>query len=367
MIKQITTLFLVGGFALVAGVVCVAQPVVPQTVPFQVVVPAKTDLPPKNFTEKLPGTKVQFEMVYVPGGEFSMGSPEGESGRSTDEGPRHRVRVKPFWLGRFEVTWDEYRSFTDDRTLYQTNELPALFVHKFKADAITKPSASYVDEFYSHGSADHPALSITHHAAMMYCHWLRWKTHKRYRLPTEAEWEYACRAGYEGLFGFDAAAEKLNDYAWYRGNSATKNHTHESNDRGAEGERTTHRVGTKKPNKFGLCDMHGNVAEWCVDLFDARFYEKAARDNPAAGPVNVPGDKKWGHVVRGGSWADGPDRLRSAARRVSDRSWQKHDPQNPRSIWWLTKMDVIGFRVCIPVEEYPSLLDLKPMVVAKPE
>jgi formylglycine-generating enzyme required for sulfatase activity len=200
---------------------------------------------------------------------------------------------------------------------------------------------------------------------MMYCHWLRHRTKRGYRLPTEAEWEFACRAGQTGPFGFDEKAEKLGDHAWFIGNSATNEHTDANSKRGEAKEPTTHKVGVKKPNKYGLHDMHGNVWEWCLDHYDAKFYERFPADKLTLNPVNMPTAAKWSHTVRGGSWADKPEQLRSAARRSSDKSWMKHDPQFPRSIWWLTKLDVIGFRVALPVEEYPELAGLKPMVIKK--
>ncbi|HET6574353.1 MAG TPA: SUMF1/EgtB/PvdO family nonheme iron enzyme [Fimbriiglobus sp.] len=351
-----------------AGAVLAAVvPILPAdkpTLPFDVRVATKADLPPKNFTETLPGGQVKFNMVYVPGGEFLMGSPDDEPGHRPDEGPQHRVQVRPFWLGKCEVTWDEFDRYYKDDGLFTAHDVPNTVQGRGRADAITRPSNSYVEETYDHGRKGHPVLCIMHHAAMMYCHWLRWKTKKGYRLPTEAEWEYACRAGHTGPYGFDEG-EKLGDYAWFKGNSATAEHSEES-DRTFTGDPTTHKVGTKKANRFGLHDLHGNVWEWCLDHYDPKFYSKFPTDAVTLGPVNKPTDRKWPHVVRGGSWADQPDRLRSAARRGSDKSWQKHDPQVPQSIWWLTKMDVIGFRVCLPAEEYPELVGLKPLVVRVP-
>ena len=330
-----------------------------QTVPTDVTVPTRVTLPEKNFSDAVTGTDAKWDMVYVPGGEFVMGSPAGEPGRKPDEGPHHKVKVRPFWLGKCEVTWDEFYSFWKDEGLIVGDKAESL-PEEFKTigpDALTRPTNTFVDELYDHGRDGFPALCMSHHAAMMYCQWLRWKTKKPYRLPTEAEWEYACRAGTSGPYGFDGGAEVLPEYAWFKANSPDDDHP----------DGTTHKVGTKKANAFGLFDMHGNVSEWVLDHYDAGFYEKFAKTELALGPVNRPTSKKWPHVVRGGSWADQPDRLRSAARRGSDKTWIKHDPQLPTSIWWLTKMDVIGFRVALPVEEYPDLVGLKPMVARQPD
>ncbi|HVK18789.1 MAG TPA: SUMF1/EgtB/PvdO family nonheme iron enzyme [Fimbriiglobus sp.] len=355
--------FVIVCLAALVGVASPQEPEVKQVIPPTPDVPVKVNLPAKNFTETLPGD-VKFEMVYVPGGEFVMGSPESEPGHQPDEGPQHKVRVKPFWLAKCEVTWEEYYDFWKDEGLFKTDEVPQELQANLKPDAITKPTNTYVDELYDHGKEGHPAICMTHHAAMMYCHWLRWKTKKGYRLPTEAEWEFACRAGRTGPYGFDEKTEKLEDHAWLKANSASEEHSAESQ-RKDNGDPTTHKVGTKKPNKYGLHDMHGNVWEWCLDYHDPKFYAKFPADVVTLGPVNRPTDKKWSHTVRGGSWADKADRLRSAARRGSDKSWMKHDPQLPQSIWWLTRMDVVGFRVALPVEEYPELVGIKPMVVKK--
>jgi formylglycine-generating enzyme required for sulfatase activity len=349
---------------LIAPVFCVAalaglsaaDPVLPPTP----AVPAKVGMPAKNFTQDIPGTDIKFDLVYVPGGDFQMGSPDDEPGRLPDEGPRHGVKVRPYWLGKFEVTWDEYYTFWKDESLFVAGEIPEEIKEKLgkdgpPADAITRPTNTFVDELYDHGRDGFPALCMSHHAAMMYCHWLRYKTKLPFRLPTEAEWEFACRAGQTGPYGFDPKDGKLDDFAWFKANSPDDDHP----------DGTTHKVGTKKPNAFGLHDMHGNVWEWCLDHFDPKFYAKFPADAFTLGPVNKPTDKKWGHTVRGGSWADKPDRLRSAARWGSEKPWMKYDPQIPQSIWWLTKKDVIGFRVALPVEEYPELVGLKPMVLKK--
>lgn len=316
------------------------------------VVPAKVTLPPKNFVQSIPGIDVKFEMVYIPGGEFTMGSPETEAGRDAHEGPPVKVRVRPYWIAKCECTWDEFDQWWKNESLLMADQIP---MEKLRADAISRPTNPYVDELYDHGREGFPAICMTHHAAMMYCHWLRAKTKLPYRLPTEAEWEFAARAG--STEPYCCRESELGQYAWYKANSPDADHENG----------TTHKVGTKKANAFGLHDMHGNVWEWCLDHYDTKFFARFKADAVNDNVFFKPTDRKYSHVVKGGSWADPAVKLRSAARRGSDKSWMKHDPQLPQSIWWLTKMDVIGFRVALPVDEYPDLIGLKPMVEKKPD
>lgn len=296
----------------------------------------------KAYAETIPGSKVKFDMVPVPGGTFTMGSPDGEAGRFVDEGPQHPVAIRPFWMGKTEVTWDEYDLFWKK----DENKPPATTPAEKEADAISRPTPPYVDETYGHGRESHPAICMTHHAAMEYCRWLSAKTGKTYRLPTEAEWEYACRAGTTTPYFFGDDPKKLDDYAWYAKNA----------------EDLTHEVATKKPNPWGLYDLYGNVSEWCLDTYAKDFYSTFPKDKLSLEPLNPPTDKRFPNVVRGGSWADEPPRLRSAARLGSDKTWIKYDPQRPQSIWWLTKWDVVGFRVVRPVEELPNLKGLRSKV-----
>ncbi|HEX4609689.1 MAG TPA: formylglycine-generating enzyme family protein [Urbifossiella sp.] len=289
-------------------------------------------------------------MVYVPGGVFTVGSPTQEPGREPIEGPRHAVKVGGFWMGKCEVTWDEFDVFRADIRFPRAQDEAA---RKLGPDAVTRPTPSYVDETYDHGREGHPALCMTHHAAMVYCHWLRKQTGRAYRLPTEAEWEYAARAGSPAAYSFGDDPQPLGEYAWFRGNSADADHP-----RG-----TTHKVGTRKSNGFGLSDMYGNVAEWTLDQYDPKGYEVRAKNPLSFQPVTVPTDRRWSHVARGGSWADAAGRCRSAARRVSDPSWQRWDVEIPPSIWWLTGMDVIGFRVVLAEDEQRELAGLSPRVV----
>jgi formylglycine-generating enzyme required for sulfatase activity len=301
----------------------------------------------QSYTEKIPNSSVSFDMIAIPGGRFKMGSPDSEAGRLPDEGPVHEVDIAPFWMAKCEVTWDEYEIFWQ---LSDPKNDPPPKRKTDSGDAITRPTPTYVEADYGHGHEGHPVVCMSHHNAMEYCRWLSRVTGKSYRLPTEAEWEYAARAGTATAYSFGDDPAKLDDYAWYKNNSPT-----EEKPRG-----TTYKVGTKKPNPWGLYDMYGNVAEWCVDHYDSKIY--ALRKGITLGPVLLPTDKRFSHVVRGGSWADTADRCRSAARRGSDESWIKHDPNEPKSIWWLTKMDVIGFRVVCAVNEQDNLKGLRSKV-----
>jgi formylglycine-generating enzyme required for sulfatase activity len=139
--------------------------------------PVRADEParPSNYTETIPGSNVRFEMVGIPGGTFSMGSPVGEKGRGDDEGPRHPVVIRPFWMGKLEVTWEEYDEFRKGG--YVSNRTNAEALAK-DADAVTRPTPVYPDETRGFGREDRPAIGMSHHAAMEYCYWLSKKTGK---------------------------------------------------------------------------------------------------------------------------------------------------------------------------------------------
>jgi formylglycine-generating enzyme required for sulfatase activity len=238
----------------------------------------------------------------------------------------------------------------------------ALAAMKLGPDAVTRPTNTFLDETYDHGRDGHPALSMTHHAAMVYCEWLRQKTGLPYRLPTEAEWEYAARGGKgDTAYFFGDDPEQLGEYAWFKDNSLDEENFPDLR------KGCTHKVGTRKPNPFGIHDLYGNVWEWVLDQYDEKAYPTRAKNKLNVNPFDLPTADKFSHVVRGGSWADKAEKLRSASRRVSEENWQKHDPQEPRSIWWHTRMDVIGFRVVLAVDEPPALARMKPQVVKKSE
>jgi len=272
------------------------------------------------------------------------------------EGPQFQVELKPFWMGKHEVTWDEFQLFLTEMGVEDRDENKRR--RNDKADALTGPTPPYVPKFYGHGNEGFPAICMTHHCAWEYCRWLSTKTGKSYRLPTEAEWEYAARAGTQTAYFFGNDPSKLGEYAWYAENSSDLERKPEKT------KGTTHKVGTRKPNPFGLHDMYGNVMEWTLDHFDPKGYAKfAAMPQPVLQPVTLAPDRKWSHTARGGSWAVAADVCRSASRRPSDPSWMRHDPQEPQSIWWLTKFDVVGLRVVRPVTEQDNLKNVRSTVV----
>ncbi len=288
----------------------------------------------QRYVEQIPHSSAQFAMQPIPGGTFLLGSPADEAGRKKDEGPQRRVQVEPFWMGEREVTWDEFRvfQFRLDQQRRAERNLEA-DERAARADAVSHPTKPYVPMDFGMGFDGFPASSMTHFAARHYTKWLSATTGRFYRLPTEAEWEYACRAGSTSAYSFGDDAAALGESAWTFDNS---------------GE-VYHKVGTKKPNAFGLHDMHGNVAEWVLDRYDAGFYGTLS-DAVNTDVLNA-SNAAWPHVVRGGSFDSDPDRLRCAARRASQASWQAKDPQQPRSIWYLTNAAFVGLRVVRPLRE----------------
>lgn len=267
----------------------------------------------------IPNTVVSYDMVPIPAGEFSMGSAAGDPKGKKDERPQHRVRVDAFWMQAHEVTWDEYRLFM---FASQSGDI----AHKDEAvDAVSRPTRPYVEMSFGMGIDGYPAISMTQHAANKYAEWLSAKTGEFYRLPTEAEWEYACRAGTTTEYYFGDDASKLGDYAWYASNSSGK----------------YQKVATRKPNAWGLYDMLGNAMEWTLDQYAP--YQSGDAVNPW-----VKATAPYPHAVRGGSWNDPADMLRCAARVASDPSWKQQDPQLPKSIWYETDAQWLGFRLVRP-------------------
>lgn len=279
------------------------------------------------YTQEIAGTQLKFDMVPIPGGEFMMGSPASEQGRDEDEGPQHLVKVDPFWMGKYEVTWDVFEPFVyKDYEITQSNGTVSAEV-----DAVARPTKPYLDMTFGMGKENHPAVGMTQYAAIQFCKWLYARTGVFYRLPTEAEWEYASRAGTTTAYSFGEDASQLEEYAWHKANSNEE----------------THPVGSKKPNAWGLYDMHGNIAEWTADQYIPDYYKKSeskAISNPVATPTEL-----YPHVIRGGSFEDEPQALRSANREGSDPNWKRIDPQMPKSNWWFPEAPFVGLRLVRPV------------------
>ncbi len=263
----------------------------------------------KSYQQVIPQTRVSFDMVAIPPGSFVFGQTK-------------KAQVPTFWMGKTEVTYDEYQLF------FEESRDPEPKPPKEGPDAVTRPSPPYIDFTLGMGKVGgFPANSMQQYGAIMYCKWLYAKTGIFYRLPTEIEWEYACRAG------ADIPSKDLADYAWFQGNSNEK----------------YHQVGQKKPNAWGLHDMLGNVSEWVLDHFES---DPTARKDS---PVFI--DKYADAVVRGGNYQDPANLVKSTARMAADPIWNRRDPQVPKSIWWNADAPFVGFRIMRPAKQ-PSAAEI---------
>jgi len=293
-----------------------------------------------DYQGTIPKSGATYSMVALAGGTFRMGSPEDEPLRQTEEGPATDVTVDPFWIGKYEVTWDEYEPYMinkEDRHKHGTRKDYDPSKHTF-LDALSQPTAPYTEMSFGMGQKGYPAISMTQHAANKYCQWLSAQTGHFYRLATEAEWEYACRAGTTTAYSWGNDPSLIGAYAWYYDNSSEK----------------YQKVGKKKPNPWGIHDMHGNVMEWVADRYEPDYFRRLAgvSRNPYLAPEKIEP-----RSVRGGGWDDDPDRLRSASRKGSDPEWKRQDPQIPRSIWYYTDAKWLGFRIVRPLK-VPSVEEM---------
>lgn len=248
---------------------------------------ARIQTPLAPFGQTIPDSVVKIEMVPVPGGTVTV---RGKT-----------VEVKPFYIATTETAWEAFDAFTSSgppsKPYNQTN---------FAPDAIARPSRSYILPDKGWGHHGFPAINISSTSAEMFCRWLASVTHKKYRLPSQAEWEWACRGG--SMAPWKIGKKEIEESAWDVDNS----------------ERTTHAVAKKKPNKLGLYDMLGNVGEWAYD----------ADGKP---------------VLCGGTFQDGPEAMTPDEHKYWAPAWQREDPQIPKSRWWLSDAPFAGFRVvCEP-------------------
>ncbi len=249
--------------------------------------PAASDEKLQPFTQTLPNSVVKVQMVPIPGGTIKIGG--------------KTVTVKPFYMAKTETPWEAYDVF-----LASGDPSPAYDQTDFPPDAIARPSKSYILPDLGWGHNGYPAINVSFISTDMYCRWLSAETKKKYRLPTEAEWEFACRAGATG--DWKPTKAELEKIAWWAGNSG----------------KLTHPVGKKAPNKYGLHDMFGNPGEWATDM----------EGKP---------------VLCGGTFLDGMPGMIPGMRRRWEPRWQETDPQFPKSRWWLADGKFVGFRVvCEP-------------------
>jgi formylglycine-generating enzyme required for sulfatase activity len=272
-----------------------------------------------SYTVTVPNTTVADTMAPVPAGEFTMGSSAPDA--KPDEKPAHKVKLDAFWMQAHEVMWDMYLMFMFADQAGEVEHPDPL------VDALSRPTAPFLEMSFGRGNNGFPAISMTQHAANKFAEWLSAKTGEYYRLPTEAEWEYACRAGRTARIPIG----QLDEYAWFANNSSTHPFP----------DGTYHKVATRKPNAWGLYDMLGNVMEWTLDQYAP--YTAAQQENPW-----VKASSAYPMAVRGASWHDPAARVTCAARTPSDPSWKQRDPQLPKSVWYMTDAQWLGFRVVRP-------------------
>lgn len=239
--------------------------------------------PPAPYSETLPNSVVTINMVPIPGGTVTIGGKQ--------------VEVKPFYMATTDTPWEAFDVFTASGPPSKPYDQTV-----FAPDAIARPSKSYILPDRGWGHHGYPAINLSFDSAQMFCRWMAASTKKKYRLPTEAEWELACRAGVAGDWKMSPA--DLDKVAWYAANS----------------NGVTHPVGKKEPNKFGLYDMLGDVGQWATDM----------SGNP---------------VLCGSCYFDAASALTPTARRHYAPFWQASDPQLPKSRWWLSDAPFAGFRV----------------------
>lgn len=226
-------------------------------------------------------------MIPVEGGKLTVGGKE--------------VDVKPFWMAKTETPWEAYDVFLKSGPPSKSYDQTV-----FAADAIARPSKSYILPDLGWGHNGYPAINLSSTSVQMFCRWLSSVTGKKYRVPTEAEWEFVCREGGTGTGKLDKAqADKT---AWFADNS----------------DKMTHPIGKKAPNKLGFFDLFGNAGEWATDM----------EGKP---------------VLCGGTFLDSLDDQSATTRKYWNAKWQETDPQIPKSRWWLSDGSFVGFRlVCEP-------------------
>lgn len=303
-----------------------------------------------DFTEYIPETRISFEMVAIPGGTFELGSPDDELYRRSNEGPVRKATISGFFMGKIEVSWDEYLAFYAETAAPGRTTDAYLDIGNRDPDAISGPTPPWGDPGQGWGKGALPAITMTPHAAEVYCEWLTKKTGKKYRLPTEAEWEYAARGGTSGPYFFEGDQKKYNEERFLNkifGIDTSNINSHiiyKTNSAGATGT-----ADAIKENPFGLVNMLGNVSEFCQDWYD----ENAYAAYPETGTTNPTGPAEGTeYVIRGGSFRSLSPEVRCAAREHTRTvAWLNTDPQIPKSAWWYSDCIHVGIRVLCEYEE----------------
>lgn len=303
----------------------------------------------ERYSETVPGTGIRFDMIPIPGGSFQIGSPDREPGRLENEGPVREVELSPFFMAEIEVTWDMYMTFFRETASEGRTDAGAYIADRDaeSIDAISGPTPPWGNPDQGWGWGERPAITMTYHGAETFCRWLSQKTGKNYRLPTEAEWEYAARGQtntpyfFEGspkrftqttfrnrLFGADTTT--INTYVIYQANSQLRTQLPDS----------------VKANPFGLKNMLGNVWEFTADYYAEDAYAMYPENMAIKDPQGPPSGTE--RVIRGGSYKSDAFDVRAATRRPTQHdAWLITDPQIPKSIWWYSDSYDVGFRVVL--------------------
>ena len=283
-----------------------------------------TDKPFIAYKETLK-SGAQFEMLPVKAGSFTW---KGEK-----EGDTLEVDLSAFWMGKAEVTWEEYDPFMYSvLPRAKDGQLPDFMREQIKDDLdfLARPTTPYHPMTFGMARDGHPAIGMTQHAANKYCQWISFQTGHFYRLPTEAEWEYACRAGSKTKYSWGDDPADASKYAWLAGEAGSH----------------YQKPAQKKPNAWGFYDMHGNVLEWTLDQYVPNrqgHFGKKKVVNPW-----IKATKPYPHVAKGGFWKLPLNDVQASARLQSDPIWKKDDPQGPKSQWYHTREPYPGMRIVRP-------------------